>query len=512
MGDVVNLTDAKGAKQTKRGRSHASKLVDLVVASGAELFHSPQGDPYATMGGETLSITGPDFKRRLARDYFNATKKVPSASALADAVAVLAGSARFHGPEREVYTRVAAVDDAVFLDLGRQVVKVTADGWEILPSTDEVRFLRSQGFLPLPTPVRGETPLADLLRTFINVGHDQDLDDQQEGDDQHDDQDLHLVIAWLVAALRGRKPFPILSLTGEQGSAKSSTCRYLRRLVDPNVADSRVTPREMRDLTIAARNSYVLSFENLTRITDWLADGLCCLSTGAGSATRQLCTDTDEVIISAARPILLNGINDVLHRPDLLDRAIVVTLEPIPDERRQTEVTVDAVFHEAQPAILAALLDAVACALTHEPTTCPERLPRMADFAITITAAEPALGWTPGSFLTTYDANRQTAVESILEGNPLVVALRALLTRDRPVWDGTATELREALLGFVDDPEWFPHTAKTMGNQLRGAAPGLRAMKEIDVRFYIARGKRRIELKTVTKSTVTESKQEDIPF
>ncbi len=44
---------------------------------------------------------------------------------------------------------------------------------------------------------------------------------------------------------------------------------------------------------------------------------------------RQLYTDQDEVLFDAARPVILNGIEDIVARPDRADRAIFLTLEPI---------------------------------------------------------------------------------------------------------------------------------------------------------------------------------------
>ena len=59
------------------------------------------------------------------------------------------------------------------------------------------------------------------------------------------------------------------------------------------------------------------------------------LATGGGFAVRQLYTDQDEVLFEAARPVILNGIEDIVERPDLADRAVFLTLEPIPEERRR---------------------------------------------------------------------------------------------------------------------------------------------------------------------------------
>jgi hypothetical protein len=48
-------------------------------------------------------------------------------------------------------------------------------------------------------------------------------------------------------------------------------------------------------------------------------------------------TDDAEVLFKAARPILLNRIEDVIARPDLADRTILLTLGPIGEEKRRSE-------------------------------------------------------------------------------------------------------------------------------------------------------------------------------
>ncbi len=71
--------------------------------------------------------------------------------------------------------------------------------------------------------------------------------------------DFVLVVAWALAALRNRGPYPVLVLPGEQGSAKSTFSGILRALLDPNTAPLRALPRENRDLFIAASNGHVLA-------------------------------------------------------------------------------------------------------------------------------------------------------------------------------------------------------------------------------------------------------------
>ena len=96
-------------------------------------------------------------------------------------------------------------------------------------------------------------------------------------------------------------------------------------------------PREDRDLVIAASNGHVLACDNVVGLPGWISDTLCRLATGGGFAVRQLYTDQDEVLFDAARPVILNGIEEIVTRPDLADRAVFLTLQPIPEEHRRPE-------------------------------------------------------------------------------------------------------------------------------------------------------------------------------
>ena len=56
-----------------------------------------------------------------------------------------------------------------------------------------------------------------------------------------------LIAAWAMAVLRDKGPYPVIVLSGEQGSAKSTFSAILRALLDPNSAPLRALPREDRD-------------------------------------------------------------------------------------------------------------------------------------------------------------------------------------------------------------------------------------------------------------------------
>jgi hypothetical protein len=301
-----------------------------------------------------------------------------------------------------------------------------------------------------------------------------------------------LLVSWLLAALRPHGPYPVLILHGEQGSAKTTTAKCLRSLVDPSMAPVRSQPREPRDLMIAATNGWVCAFDNLSSLLGWFSDGLCRLSTGGGFSTRSLYTDDEEVIFEAKRPVILNGIEELATRSDLLDRALVVELPRIKDEQRQPENNLCAAFEHARPRLLGALLNAVSGALERVESTKLEKLPRMADFAIWVTAAEAAIGLVPGAFLRIYEENRRSVNDLTLE-EPVADALRKL---DLP-WKGTAAELLTALEPLAGERtcalKVWPVSPRGLSNELRRLAPNLRR-SGIEVGFARVAGRRYIDI------------------
>jgi hypothetical protein len=149
----------------------------------------------------------------------------------------------------------------------------------------------------------------------------------------------------------------------------------------------------------------------------WLPDALCRLASGGGFAVRQLYTDQDEVLIDAARPLILNGIEDVVTRPDLADRGLFVTLPWISDAQRRPEKELWREFELARPRILGALLNAANRGLGALPRVRLDRLPRMADLALWATACETAL-WPGGTFSLAYAANRRAAIDNAIDADP----------------------------------------------------------------------------------------------
>jgi hypothetical protein len=466
LGGVLDKDERMGAVDAADARvrrpSQATLLVDL--AEGVELFRTAEHEAYVRIAvdehREIWRLNAIPFRRWLQRRFYEDAGNAPSAQAVQDALGVLEGRALFAGAEHDIHLRVAEHDGAVYIDLGDRewrAIRVTAAGWTVM-TDPPVKFRRARGMLALPEPLRG----GDLqeLRRFVNVA----------------DDEWPLLAAWLVAALQPRGPYPVLDLNGEQGTAKSTTARVLRLMLDPNEASLRAEPRQEHDLMIAAKNGWLVAFDNLSRLTPWMSDALCRLATGGGFAARALYSDDDEVLFDAQRPVLLTGIEDVVTRGDLLDRTLVLCLPRIHDDRRRDEASFWPSFEAARPRIFGALLDALSVALARLPETHLERLPRMADFARIATAAEPALGLSPGAFMAVYESKRAETHELALEASPIASALRELASGG---FEGTATHLHARLEELVDESarrrKGWPADPTRLSSELTRLAPNLRA-------------------------------------
>jgi hypothetical protein len=471
---------------------------------GATYFHTPEREAYATVKietghQETYPLRSRNYGLWLRREFHRREKErrkkegtaqdedkkplIFPQRALGDVISHFESQALFEGPEEEVYVRVARRSDMIFVDLcdkAWRAVEISVDGWRVIPSEEvPVKFVRSKGMLPLPEPTESEaTGALAKLRSLLNIGED------AEGA-----RNWRLMLAWLVQAFTPTGPYPVLTLLGPQGAAKSTAQRILRNIVDASTVPLRSAPRDEHNLYIDARAGWVIALDNMSSLPMWLSDALCRLATGGGFSTRQLYTDQDQILFEAMRPVIVNGIGDVVTRPDLLDRSLIINLPPIPREARKLERVLDAEVEASKSGVLAALFTAVAVGLATLQSVKLDGLPRMADFARWGTATEQALGGDPGSFMAAYTASQDEAVETALESWPVVetlVIFARTFTEDEP-WQGTATELFNILNGRADDDlkrgkDW-PKQPNKLTEQLNRLGPSL-----AEIGVYVVRG------------------------
>ncbi len=477
-GDAKSKIDPKTGEVTggetggkEKKKSQATILVEL--AEG-DYFHDDARRAFVTLEinghNETWPVRSRDFKLILNHRFYKNFEGVPGAQAVEDALRQLEARAIFDNPCLPTFYRIGSDGpDTIYLDLANddwQAVKITADGWEIVDSPP-VKFRRAKGMLPIPAPVTGGK--LNELTKFINIEKD----------------DLILVIAWLIGSVKPTGPYPGLALNGEQGSAKSGMSRVLKMLLDPASAAIRATPKDEHDMVIAASNSWIVAYDNLSYVQPWQSDCLCRLATGGGLSTRELYSDDQEAIFDVCRPVILNGIEALATRSDLLDRYIVLELPTIPETQRKTEREIMTGFEKARPKILGALLDRVSIALKNQGETKLEKLPRMADFALW---AYAALGDSADKFIEAYTRKQNDNSDQALDSSILAKLVIELAEGERKntldgFWQSTPSELLEELSRRLEldkgekARQWvktWPQDATRLSGALKRITPNLR--------------------------------------
>jgi len=435
---------------------------------------------------EIYALGSPAFRAWLIDQYFRTCNDVASDWSIRRALAKLEATARFEGGTLSIFNRVGhegddyGVGSASYLDLADPIgraIRISSEGWSIVEDPP-VHFRRRHGHLPLPMPIRGGS--IELLRPYVNVS----------------DDDFRLLVAWLAAALRPVDGYPILVLSAEHGAAKTSTANVLRMLIDPRVGKLPGQPRNTRALMNAAADRWLLAYDNITAIPDWLSDGLCMLATGGTFEGHASAGSDEESMIHAQRPLILTGIEEFVARPDLGDRCLFQNLPPITKSTRRTNIEFWASFQKDYPRILGALLDAVAGGLRELPSVRLTELPRMADFALFAEAVGRALGWPADSVLSDYNDNRRDAALTYLEDSPLTDILLELAPHKLD-WIRTASDLLAELTAWAGKrvtalPGW-PKTPRSLSVALRRIAPQMR-MLGVSIMFLRTPEKRFIEI------------------
>jgi hypothetical protein len=297
-------------------------------------------------------------------------------------------------------------------------------------------FLRANGILALPEPTHGDPKKAmERLRSLMRVrAH----------------EDFVIIVGFLLDALGGRGPHPVLIFTGEPGATKTTHAKMARLLTDPNTSLVRSPPKELRDVYISATKGAVLAYNNLSSLPEWLSDALCVVTEGSSDSRRELYSDDEESIIFARAPTMLTAVTNIIAKGDLSQRALYAGLAPVPDSERKDELELWAQFESVRPEILGALLTGLSEGLGRLPTT-RVTLPRMATFAKFVTACETAF-WPEGTFLAAYGVNAENAVDDVLEADVGVSTFRDFMT-EHGAFEGTMTELHAALTERIRKPE-----------------------------------------------------------
>ncbi|HXA32825.1 MAG TPA: hypothetical protein VNV87_11235 [Acidimicrobiales bacterium] len=439
--------------------TQAERLADF-ANERYRLGSDTKGEPFAIRrNGPNLALRmrgSGGFRQSLATQWRADTGKVLNQTALGDALAALEGEATNNDRE-EVFLRIARRPEGsgALLDLGTAdgaTVEIGPGGWSVLAASP-VPFRRTALTGALPVPVRGGS-LQDL-RKVVNV----------------EDEDWPLALAWLVSAFWPNVSHPVLLLSGEQGSAKSTSLRYLAGVLDASPAPLRPPSKDVESWVGMASGSLVVAIDNVSRIPGWFSDALCRAVTGEALVRRKLYTDDDHSIVTLRCLVGITAIDLGPIQGDLADRVVRIECPLIADESRWSDEDVNRHMEERGATIFGAFLDLASDVFEAHARVSLPGTPRMSDFARVLAAVDLVLG---SAGYARYIEQRQALAASIIDGDPVARSLAAFIDGEGE-WEGTTGNLLGSLTPPDPRPRTWPANPAALGQRLAKIAPGMRA-------------------------------------
>lgn len=454
-------------------------LLQLIDDDQFEFFHDEHQEAFCKYPSqksnvyEIRRINDRKFKSYLSYIYRQKVNKTIGDMALKEALSELEGRALHdrNSKQERVFLRIGELNDKIYIDLCNekwQAIEISSNGWRILNSKDiPIRFERAQHALPLPDPSSVDAGDISKLWDMVNISQDDHI----------------LALTYILDCYRCTTAFPILMLLGLQDSGKSATQDTIRSLIDPSSSNLRTAPRKVDDLVTEAGSNWLVSYNNVSSLSDEMHDDFCCIATGSGFATRKFHTNTQQVVVNIARPVVINGIYNFIRRPDMLDRAIILELDSINEARRKTDSELDKARKENLPIIFRGLVDLMVNVLKTLPTVSLDKMPRMANFALLGVAIERALGLKKDTFIKRYLKNRADAKEGVLESSPIMLALIDFIDKqENKFWRGRPADLLEELTKLKNPSPHttWPKTPHKMSGELKRYTAALKQY-EIEV-------------------------------
>jgi DNA polymerase elongation subunit (family B) len=459
----------------------AQSIIKLAKENASLFFNDQYNIAYAKVKvenhEEVIALESSKFEYYLSKlYYYHTVGKVANQESLNNAIRLLLAETHFNTSSKVLNLRVAWGEikgKEIYIDLTDskwRCIKLTDKNWEIVQQNCPVLFTRfNQKAQVLPDRNYPQ----NIFDDFLDLMH------------IHDSGHRLLTKVWITFLLIPEFPHPIKEPYGEKGSSKSTYCRFVKRLVDPDKIELLTIPQEKREFVQQLYHNYLAIYDNVKHLPPWFSDEACKAVTGVGNSKRILFTNDEDIIYNYKRCLMINGINNSLTEPDALDRSILIEFARILPEQRKEESEVEAQFEEMRPKLFAYLLDILVRTLQIKSTIKLSNLPRMADFTVWGEAIARAMGYKPMQFVDAYNENIGRQNVEAIETNPLAQAIEKLVDSwykqgNEACWQSPMSILLEKLnkiattYNIDTSSKLWPKAANVLTKRLRPILSNLR--------------------------------------
>lgn len=390
---------------------------------------------------ESLNLGSFRAEMWLKHEYDKAHGEIFGTESYKSALNRLVAKAMFEDSATEtIYNRVAMVDRVIWYDLAWKdwkAIRIDEDGYkltdldETTPTFDRKQHQSAQ-VMPSPCDFDALEKLCDLLRIKKS--------------------DRFIFKIHLISMFIEKYPMPIMVITGEYGSIKTTITKTIKKIIDPSNQLSLNISKSIDDLVLQLYHRYVAAYDNVSSFSQEVSDTFCRAITGDGNSKRALYKDTDEIILNYTRKIVLNGIAPTIDNTDFISRAIFYETNPINEEERLTLEEFNQEIDKLLPFLLGQICNILSYALRNYGMVKQQIKfkPRMSDFAVWGETISQGLGNKPMEFIEKYkDRLEQLSLEAI-NNFPLFGLVQKIMENQTP-YEDTVSKFHRLLVAQAEN-------------------------------------------------------------
>lgn len=264
---------------------------------------------------------------------------------------------------------------------GQEIIRITTKGIDVVPNgTDGVLF-NEPNLLPY-LPLRfiddpeTESSFRESLIESVN------FTDEKTGISKVNQKRIYEAFLLSLYFPELMPTRPILVLSGEKGSGKSSALRQAGRMMFDPCFDVRLMPDNPAEFDVAVTNESFVVFDNADSHSRWIEDKLAACATGTTISKRRLFTTNEQQVFSVDARIAITARTPKFRREDVTERLIILKVGRFSSFRPEHELNQE--FERSRGRILSGIiftLQGVLQALEETKDFHYEGAMRLADFA-----------------------------------------------------------------------------------------------------------------------------------
>lgn len=366
---------------------------------------------------KTSKVNSQQYRERVSYFCYWKCKEVPSRSKLDEIINTLVAYAKFEKEKEILSLRVAEKDGNFYYDLSNcknEKVEITTKGFSIT-TKDDVIFKHFETQLEQKVAEKGIS-LKKELGNLINLS----------------EEELLVLIVYIVYCFIPCVQNPIVIFHGEKGNGKSTISTIIKEIVDPSTNVLTKISNKEEDLFLEVERNRLLVFDNESCLSDRMSDNLCRIVTGGSISKRKLYSDSEVVSINLKGCVIINGIENIAERDDLLSRSLIFQIE-----KRKSDVIIPqnelmAKFKKKVPYMLNKIFKYISRAMAFfknlEDFECKTR---MAEFEKWGYCIAEAMGGYGNKFLGYYRGMVEAQETEAIEANTIVTAIDILMNQKK---------------------------------------------------------------------------------